>query len=138
MTPDTSHLTLDTWHLTPDTWHLTPDMWHLVGDEHPLKISRLLLSLFGRDCALKIFFHKPSLSELMNEWMNELINYEAVCRTAPATPGLLIMSCSIIFFFYKIYYMVRPTQFGLTFFWLPFLSPVHLCLPTLCPCKKVN
>ena len=25
----------------------------------------------------------------MNELMNELINYEAVYRTAPATPGLL-------------------------------------------------
>ena len=27
----------------------------------------------------------------MNEWINELISDEAVCRTAPATPGLLII-----------------------------------------------
>ena len=26
----------------------------------------------------------------MTDSLNELINYEAVCRTAPATPGLLI------------------------------------------------
>ena len=25
----------------------------------------------------------------MTDWMNESVNYEAVCRTAPATPGLL-------------------------------------------------
>ena len=29
------------------------------------------------------------MNELMNKLMNELINYEAVYRTAPATPGLL-------------------------------------------------
>ena len=27
----------------------------------------------------------------MTQLLNELINHEAVCRTAPATPGLLIM-----------------------------------------------
>ena len=29
----------------------------------------------------------------MNRSMNKLINTEAVCRTAPATPGLLNMAC---------------------------------------------
>ena len=28
--------------------------------------------------------------------MNELINYEAVCRTAPATPGLLIITLQTV------------------------------------------
>ena len=35
---------------------------------------------------LWIYFHKPSANQLINE----LINDEAVYRTAPATPGLLI------------------------------------------------
>ena len=28
--------------------------------------------------------------------MNESVNYEAVCRTAPATPGLLINSLNLL------------------------------------------
>ena len=61
----------DMWHVTCHTWHVTPDLWHLLGDEHSLQISAL---------QLWIYFHKPSLT---------LMNYEAVCRTAPATPSLL-------------------------------------------------
>ena len=30
----------------------------------------------------------------MNEWMNEWINDQGVCGTAPAKPGLLIMSAA--------------------------------------------
>ena len=54
------HVTCDTWHVTHDTWHMTFDM---LWGEHSLKISA--------------------------DWLTDLINHESVCRTAPATPGLL-------------------------------------------------
>ena len=55
----------------------------MVGGEHSLKISAPQLLWFGIDSALKIY------PQTMTQLMNELINDEAVCRTAPATPGLL-------------------------------------------------
>ena len=63
---------------------MTRDMRHMVGGEHSLKISAPQLLWFGIDSALKIF------PQTIGELMNERINHEAVCRTAPATPGLLI------------------------------------------------
>ena len=33
--------------------------------------------------------------EEKDDWMTELVNHEAVCRTAQATPGLLIMNKNI-------------------------------------------
>ena len=33
----------------------------------------------------------------MNQSINQLINDEAVCRTAPATPGLSIKQCLVKF-----------------------------------------
>ena len=83
MTLDTWHLTPDTWHLTPDTGRLTPNMWQMVGGEHSLHISAPQLLRFGIDSVLKI------LNERISLWMNKLINYEGVYRTAPATAGLL-------------------------------------------------
>ena len=38
----------------------------------------------------------------MNQSVNELINYETVCRTAPATPGLLK-----IYTYFKVQYPFR-------------------------------
>ena len=35
----------------------------------------------------------------MNELINQSINYEGVCRTAPATPGLLKSNCKGIIYF---------------------------------------
>ena len=54
-------MTRDTWHVTPYTRHLTRDMWHLTCDR--------------------------CLEDL--EEKERLINYGGICRTAPATPGLL-------------------------------------------------
>ena len=31
----------------------------------------------------------------MNDWLNKLVSNEDVCKTAPATPGLLITECFI-------------------------------------------
>ena len=84
VTCDTWHLRPDTWHLTPDTWHMTCVTWHTRGDEHCVKISGPLSS-FGFCVKMSWrFWTKGSLTD----WINWLINYEAVCRTAPATPGL--------------------------------------------------
>ena len=90
LTPDTWHLTYDTWHVTPDMWNVTPDMWHMTCDtwhdtwhvthgtmvegEHSLKISAPQLLRFGQE----------------SSWLAESI-YDGVCKTAPATPGLLII-----------------------------------------------
>ena len=56
-----------------------------MGVEHYLNMSAPLLLRFGSDDVLKI----------RRKRMNRLINYEGVCRTAPATPGLLNTKGSI-------------------------------------------
>ena len=75
-------MTCDMWHVTRDVWHMIHDRWGEVN----------LLSKFQLpSCSLweyvKVFwryFHKGSLTDLINF----SINYNDVCRTAPATPGL--------------------------------------------------
>ena len=78
------HVTCDTWHVKHDTWHVTRDTWHVWGGQHSLKISAPQLSPFVFYDIMKIW--RKRMSDLTNEWMND----EAVYRTAPATPGLLI------------------------------------------------
>ena len=56
------HLTPDMWHMTHDTWQMTLDTWCTGSGEHYHKISD-----------------------------NELTGDKGVCRTAPVTPGLLII-----------------------------------------------
>ena len=59
------------WHLTPGMWHMTRDRWGQVN----LLSNFQLSSSYG--LGVKVFwryFHKSSV---------------IVCRTAPATPGLL-------------------------------------------------
>ena len=78
------------WHMTRDMWHVTRDMWHVTrlgGWTFTQNFSSLALTV----CDLWYYediLGKGWLNELMNEWVNELINDKAVCRTAPATPGL--------------------------------------------------
>ena len=72
----------DTWHVTCDTWHVTRDMWQVWGlnilSKSQLPSSyRLWFMILGR------YFRKR---------MNRLMSDKAVCRTAPATPGLSIMT----------------------------------------------
>ena len=85
VTCDTWHVKSDTWYLTCDTWHMTPDIWHTWGDEYCVNISGPKLLGFGCEGVLKI------LKEMITDsWINWLINDQVVCRTAPATPGLII------------------------------------------------
>ena len=57
----------------------------MVGGEHSLKISAPQLLRFGIDSVLK------TLNKRITDLINELMSDKGDCRTAPATPGLLIM-----------------------------------------------
>ena len=73
--------------MTRDTWHMTPDMymWHMVGREHALKISvPLALMVWDLGC----LEDWEETDRWGNEWMNWLMYYIGVCKTALATPGL--------------------------------------------------
>ena len=79
VTPDTWHLTHDTWHLTPDTWPLKCDTWwgvNIVSEFHLPSCNGLGFMMFSRSGG------KGSVTDPLNDG--------CVCRTAPATPGLLI------------------------------------------------
>ena len=72
----------DTWHLTLDTWHLTGDMWHVTYGwvwAFSQNLGSPALTVWDRQYLEDIFTNH----DLMNEWMNELINYKCDCRTAP-------------------------------------------------------
>ena len=78
------------WQVTRDRWHMTCDMWHVLGGKNSLKIvAPLLLQCVIYDI-MKIWRKR------MTHLMNESINYEAVCRTTPATPGLFKIIAGII------------------------------------------
>ena len=59
-------------------------MWHMVGGEHSLKISAPNLLRFGIDRVLKI------LNQKISQLIIQLMINGGDCRTAPATPGLLM------------------------------------------------
>ena len=78
-------MTRDTWHVTRDTWHVTRDMWHMTHGvvwTFSQNFSCLALTVWDLWCCEYL--------EEKAHWMNQWMNDEAVCRTAPATPGLLI------------------------------------------------
>ena len=79
---DMWHMTCDTWHVTRDTWHMTCDMFG-GGWTFSQNFSSLALTV----CDLWYYEYLEERDDLMNQWMN----YEAVYRTARATPGLLRM-----------------------------------------------
>ena len=68
------------WHVTCDTWHVTRDMFGGVN----------ILSKFQLPSSYCLWFMILWRSGGKGS-LNELINDEAVYRTAPATPGLLTM-----------------------------------------------
>ena len=78
-------MTHDIWHVTRDTWHVTHDTWDVWGG--------WTFSQNFRSLALTVWDlgYYEDLEE-KDEWINQLINHEAVYRTAPATPGLLNIS----------------------------------------------
>ena len=74
------------WHVTCDMWHVTHDAWHVGG-----------VLTFSQN------FSSPALPvcdyDIMKIWrkrpLTKSVNDEAVFRTAPATPGLLIRQYSL-------------------------------------------
>ena len=71
------NLKCDMWHVTYDTWHVTC----LGGWTFSQNFRSLALTV----CDLWYYVDLEEKADLMNQ----LINYEVVDRTAPATPGLL-------------------------------------------------
>ena len=78
------HVTCNT--VTCDTWHMTHDMWHVTRD------TQGVVNIVWK-------FQVPCYSVLWvmmfwrfggKGWQSYLSNYKGFCRTAPATPGLLI------------------------------------------------
>ena len=87
---DTWHVTCDMWHMTCDTWHVTCDMWYVTcfgGWTFSQNFRSLVLTV----CDLWYYEDLKEKADLLNYWLTQLINDEAVHRTAPATPGLLNM-----------------------------------------------
>ena len=69
-------------HMTHDIWHMTLDMWH--GGRW--KFSHNVSSLAHTVWEWRFF---EDLEE-KDESLNELMSDKGVCRTAPATPDLVI------------------------------------------------
>ena len=98
MTCDMWHVTCDMWHVTCDMWHVTCDTWHVTCLERwtfPQNFSSLALTV----CDLWYYEDLEEKAHWVNQLMNESINDEAVYRTAPATPGLLIIWYQVKYFF---------------------------------------
>ena len=68
------------WHMTGDTWQVTRDTWCGVNILSKFQFSS------SNNLGLMMFWRSGGKG-----WMSDSVNYEAVCRTAPATPGLLII-----------------------------------------------
>ena len=81
------HVTCDAWHVTRDMWHVTRDMWHVTCDTFG---GVNILSKFQLPSSYCLWFMMLWRSGGKG-WVTELMNDEAVYRTAPATPGLLII-----------------------------------------------
>ena len=119
MTCDMRHVTCVMWHMTCDIWHMACDMWN---------ISSLALTVFwwlgGKG------------------WLNESLHNEGVCRTAPATPGLLMrflpqkelsaMKSRLNFSFDTISDYLLMTVWSFFFFFFPCLVWPALRAPKIC------
>ena len=82
------------WHITRHMWHVTRDMQHVICD---MSWGVNILSKFQRPSSSGLWFMifwRLGWKDWMTESMNQWINHEADCRTAPATPGLLIIDNS--------------------------------------------
>ena len=81
------------WHVTCDMWHVTHDMSHVTHDLFGgLIFSQNFSSLALTVCDLWYYEDLEEKAYVLSEWINQWINHEALHRTAPATPGLLINS----------------------------------------------
>ena len=77
------------WHVTRDMWHVTRDMWrdtwHMTCDMFG---GVNILSKFQLSSSYGLWFMILWISGGKGS-VTESVKYEAVYRTAPATPGLL-------------------------------------------------
>ena len=92
--------------MTRDMWHVTHDMLHVTrlgGWTFSQNFSSQALTV----CDLWYYEDLEEKDEWLNQLMNEWINDEAVYRTAPATPGLLIIPQDTSFGT-----LIKNTQFG--------------------------
>ena len=83
-------MSCDMWHVTCDTWHLTPDTWHLTHDTQGVVniVSKFQVPSSNSFGVIMFWRYFPPGSQ------SQLIN--AVCRTALATPGLLIVKIILV------------------------------------------
>ena len=82
---------VDMWHMTCATWDLTPDMWHLTYDMfHLTHRGWWTLCKNFKFLALTVWVWRfCEDSKQKDHLLNQLISEKGVCRTAPATQGLL-------------------------------------------------
>ena len=73
------HMTRDMGHVTCDTWHMT----HIVEWTFSPNVSAVALPVWDWECLEDI---------LTKGWVNQWVSDGGDCRTALATPGLLIMT----------------------------------------------
>ena len=83
------HATRDTWHVTHDTWHMRCDMWYVSRDTWHFAGGRTISQNFSSPahtvCDLWYLEDLVEKADSSTDW----IKHKGVCRTAPATPGLL-------------------------------------------------
>ena len=82
-------MTCDTWHLTPDSLHVTPDTWHM---SFTMWWELNILSKFKLPSSFDLgvmMFWRLGGKGWLTDWLSQLMSNGGVCRTAPATPGLL-------------------------------------------------
>ena len=75
----------DTWHVTCDMWYVTRDMWHVTGE------GRWTFSQSFSSLALTTLEWRfvEYLEEKADSLPFKSVSDKGVCRTAPATQGLL-------------------------------------------------
>ena len=73
-------VTCDTWHVTRDTWHMTCDTFGEVNIPSKFQLPSSYCLWF------MIIWRSGGKG-----WLSKWVSNEAVYRTAPATPGLLII-----------------------------------------------
>ena len=76
------------WHMTCEMRHVTHDMWHVTRDMFGGMNILSKFQLPSSYCLWFMILWRSGGKGSLCKW----INYEAVYRTAPATPGLLISS----------------------------------------------
>ena len=132
-------------------WHVTYDMWHMtfsVGWSLSRNVSSHALLVWDWQC-LEDIWTKGSV----NQSVSQLISDGGDCRTAPATPGLLItikfwwsfpLSFSIIY--YLLVFVItklceanlKPSLHAFLFYFLNMLPLIRYTIIYVCSCQLSN